>query len=71
MTKRKWLFAVPLLLGIGYLAVNPPSAEILWLGYRTQRKLGDNAAAIVYGRRLQTEFPDSDQAQQLRAGVDR
>jgi len=54
-----------------YLAVNPPSAEILWLGYRTQRKLGDNTAAIVYGRRLQTEFPDSDQAQQLRAGVDR
>jgi type IV pilus assembly protein PilF len=54
-----------------YLAVNPPSAEILWLGFRTQRKLGDNTAAIVYGRRIQAEFPDSDQAQQLRAGVDR
>jgi type IV pilus assembly protein PilF len=54
-----------------YLAVNPPSAEVLWLGFRTQRKLGDNAAAIVYGRRLQTEFPDSDQAQQLHAGVAR
>jgi type IV pilus assembly protein PilF len=54
-----------------YLAVNPPSAEILMLGFRTQRKLGDNAAAIVYGRRIQTEFPDTDQAQQLRAGVDR
>ncbi len=54
-----------------YLAVNPASAEILWLGFRTQRKLGDNTAAIVYGRRIQTEFPDSEQAQQLRAGVDR
>jgi len=54
-----------------YLAVNPPSAEILLLGFRTQRKLGDTAAAIVYGRRIQTEFPDSDQAKQLHAGVDR
>jgi type IV pilus assembly protein PilF len=54
-----------------YLAVNQASAEILWLGFRTQRKLGDNAAAIVYGRRIQTEFPDSDQAKQLRAGTDR
>jgi type IV pilus assembly protein PilF len=54
-----------------YLAVNPASAEILMLGFRTQRKLGDNTAAVVYGRRIQTEFPDSEQAQQLRAGVDR
>jgi type IV pilus assembly protein PilF len=54
-----------------YLAVNPPSAEILLLGFRAQRKLGDTAAAVVYGRRIQTEFPDSDQAKQLRAGVDR
>ena len=54
-----------------YLAVNPPSPEILWLGFRTQRKLGDNTDAIVYGRRIQTEFPNSEQAQQLRAGVER
>jgi type IV pilus assembly protein PilF len=54
-----------------YLAVNAPSAEILWLGFRTQRKLGDTPGAIVFGRRIQTEFPDSEQAQQLRAGVDR
>jgi type IV pilus assembly protein PilF len=53
------------------LAVNPPSAEVLWLGFRTERKLGDTPAAIVFGRRIQTEFPDSEQAQQLRAGVDR
>jgi type IV pilus assembly protein PilF len=54
-----------------YLAVNAPSAEILLLGFRTQRKLGDTAAAVAFGRRIQTEFPDSEQAQQLRAGVDR
>jgi type IV pilus assembly protein PilF len=54
-----------------YLAVNAPSAEILWLGFRTQRKLGDTPGAIAFGRRIQTEFPDSEQAQQLRAGVDR
>jgi type IV pilus assembly protein PilF len=54
-----------------FLAVNPPTAEVLWLGFRTQRKLGDTAAAVAFGRQIQTEFPDSDQAQQLRAGVDR
>jgi type IV pilus assembly protein PilF len=54
-----------------YLAVNPPSAEVLWLGFRTQRKLGDTAAAVAFGRRIQTEFPDSEQAQMLHAGVDR
>ena len=35
------------------------------------RKLGDNTDAAVYGRRIQTEFPDSEQAQMLRSGVDR
>jgi type IV pilus assembly protein PilF len=54
-----------------YLAVNQPSPEVLWLGFRAQRKLGDNSDAAVFGRRIQTEFPDSEQAQMLRAGVDR
>jgi type IV pilus assembly protein PilF len=54
-----------------YLAVNQPSPEVLWLGFRAQRKLGDNTDAAVFGRRIQTEFPDSDQAQMLRAGIDR
>ena len=49
-----------------YLAVNPPTPEILWLGFRAQRKLGDPAAAAVYARRVQTEFPDSEQAQNMR-----
>jgi type IV pilus assembly protein PilF len=54
-----------------YLAVNQPSPEVLWLGFRAQRKLGDNSDAAVFGRRIQTEFPDSEQAQMLRAGIDR
>ena len=54
-----------------YLAVNPPTPEVLWLGFRAQRKLGDTAAAAGYARRVQTEFPNSEQAQMMRSGVDR
>jgi type IV pilus assembly protein PilF len=54
-----------------YLAVNPPTSEILWLGFRAQRKLGDPVAAAMFARRVQTEFPDSEQAQSMRSGVDR
>jgi type IV pilus assembly protein PilF len=54
-----------------YLAVNPPVPEILWLGFRAQRKLGDAVAAAVYARRVQTEFPNSEQAQNMRNGIDR
>jgi Tfp pilus assembly protein PilF len=38
---------------------------------RTQRKLGDDTAAAGFARRLQTEFPDSDQARDMRAGTPR
>jgi type IV pilus assembly protein PilF len=54
-----------------YLALNTPTPEILMLGLKTQHKLGDNAAAAVFGRRIQTEFPDSEQAQALRTGIER
>ena len=54
-----------------YLAVNKPTPEILWLGFRAQRRLGDAVAAAVFARRVQTEFPDSQQAQNMRNGVDR
>jgi type IV pilus assembly protein PilF len=53
------------------LAVNPPSPEVLWLGFRAQRKLGDAVAAAVFARRVQAEFPDSEQAQNMRNGVTR
>jgi len=54
-----------------YLAVNPPTPEVLWLGLRAERKLGDSAAAAAYARRVQSEFPDSQQALMMRSGVDR
>jgi type IV pilus assembly protein PilF len=54
-----------------YLAVNPPTAEILWLGLRAERKLGDATAAAAYARRVQSEFPNSEQAQIMRSGIDR
>jgi type IV pilus assembly protein PilF len=54
-----------------YLAVNPPTPEILWLGFRAQRKLGDKVAAAGFARRVQTEFPNSEQALMMRSGVDR
>ena len=54
-----------------YLAVNVPTAEVLWLGVRAERKLGDSAAAAVYARRVQAEFPDSEQAQAMRSGIAR
>jgi len=54
-----------------FLAVNAATPEILWLGFRAERKLGDNTAAAGYARRVQTEFPDSAQAQQMRAGISR
>jgi type IV pilus assembly protein PilF len=54
-----------------YLAVNAPTSEVLWLGFRAQRKLGDATAAAGYARRVQAEFPNSEQAQMMRSGVDR
>jgi type IV pilus assembly protein PilF len=54
-----------------YLGVNKPTPEVLWLGFRAERKLGDSVAAATYARRVQTEFPNSEQAQMMRSGVDR
>jgi len=54
-----------------YLSANPASPDILWLALRAQRKLGDATAAAGFARRLQSEFPDSEQAQRMRSGVDR
>jgi type IV pilus assembly protein PilF len=56
---------------VRYLAVNAPTAEVLWLGFRAERKLGDATAAAGYARRVQTEFPNSEQAQMMRSGIDR
>jgi type IV pilus assembly protein PilF len=53
------------------LAVNPATPELLWLGFRAERKLGDATMAANYARRVQTEFPNSEQAQMMRSGIDR
>jgi type IV pilus assembly protein PilF len=54
-----------------YLAVNPPQPEVLWLGFRAERKLGNNTSAAAYARRVQSEFPNSEQALMMRTGVQR
>ena len=54
-----------------YLAFNQASPEVLMLGLRADRKLGDNTGAAGFARRIEVEFPSSEQAQMLRAGIDR
>ena len=54
-----------------FLAVNKPTPEVYWLGVRAERKLGDMTAAAGYARRLEAEFPSSEQAQLLRSGIPR
>lgn len=51
-----------------YLAINPATPEILWLGLRAEKVLGDQTAAATYGQRLQTQFPASAEAHQMRSG---
>jgi type IV pilus assembly protein PilF len=46
-----------------------PSAEVLWLALRTERKLGDRNAEASYGQQLRRQFPDSKEARALIAGV--
>lgn len=48
-----------------YLAQHPPSAEILWIGVRAERALGDREAAARHAASLETRFPSSAQALQL------
>jgi type IV pilus assembly protein PilF len=54
-----------------YLAVNPPSPEVLLLGVRADRKLGDSTGAAVFAHRIETDFPNSEQARILRGGIER
>jgi len=54
-----------------YLAINPATPEILMVGMRADRKLGDNSEAARYAHRILSEFPNSEQAQMLRSGIDR
>jgi type IV pilus assembly protein PilF len=46
-----------------------PSAEVLWLALRIERKLGDRNAEASYGQQLRRQFPDSKEARALLAGL--
>ena len=45
-----------------------PGAEVLWLGVRVERRLGDRGSEESYAHRLRNNFPDSKEAQALLAG---
>jgi len=49
-----------------YLEAGKPTAESLWLGIQIEEKLGDKDAVASYSMMLRNNFPDSEQAQQLR-----
>ena len=50
-----------------FLKNNPPSAELLLLGWRAARAQNKPADAAKLAWRLQTEFPDSEQSHALAA----
>jgi len=56
----------------GYLRrlaqVTRANAEILWLGLRVERKLGNALAEASYAQQLRNNFPDSREAVALKAG---
>jgi len=48
--------------------VTPPNAEMLWLGVRVERRLGDRNSEASYALQLRNKFPDSKEARALAAG---
>jgi type IV pilus assembly protein PilF len=56
----------------GYLGnltrVAAPTPEILWLGVRVERKLGDRNSEESYALQLRNNFPNSNEARALLAG---
>lgn len=49
-----------------YLGVAKHTAETLWLGIRTERKLGDKDQVASYELLLRSQFPDSEEVRQLQ-----
>ncbi|HYC46021.1 MAG TPA: type IV pilus biogenesis/stability protein PilW [Burkholderiales bacterium] len=45
-----------------------PSAEVLWLALRIERRLGERNAAAAYGQQLRRQFPNSREARAFDAG---
>ncbi len=53
-----------------YLDQHPPSPEILWVGLRAERALGDREAAARHAGTLREKFPSSAEALTLIEGSD-
>ena len=51
-----------------YAQVAQANAEVLWLGLRVERKLGNRTSEESYAYRLRSNFPESKEAQALLAG---
>jgi len=45
-----------------YLAIGPASADVLMVGWRAAQLQGDQEASARYAKRLQSDFPTTDQA---------
>ena len=52
-----------------FLKKNPPAAELLLLGWRAARAQQDGVSAAQMAWRLQSDFPDSEQAHSIAALV--
>lgn len=48
--------------------VAPGTADVLWLGLRVERKLGNALAEASYAQQLRKNFPESKEAAALQAG---
>jgi type IV pilus assembly protein PilF len=42
-----------------------PTAEVLWLGVRIERALGDRQSEAIHAQQLRRLFPDTPEARQL------
>ena len=51
-----------------YQRVAAPTAESLWLGVRTERKLGNRNAEASYALQLRKKYPESNEARSLNNG---
>lgn len=52
-----------------YLAVADPTPDMLWLGVRIERGLGDGQAEREYAQLLRRKFPDSLEVQKLQESM--
>ena len=48
-----------------YMQAAPPTADVLWLGVRVERALGDRKSEAIYAQQLRRLFPNAPQTQLL------